>query len=104
MHTDKTDSEFGAIRNRVLAQIGHCLRRGCVICIEHAPALAPRSTLWEVWGRPCCYDGNVQGIYDEIDLCRTTHGDHHIRLNIEDHKCFSRFSLMVHNPPAAAVA
>ena len=86
---------------RVLSQIGHCLRRGCVICIEHAPAVAPRFTPWQVWGRPSCYNGDVDGIYTEIDRCRTTHADHHIRLNIEDYSCYSRFSFVVHSPAAA---
>ena len=86
---------------RILVQIGHCLRRGCVICIEHAPAIAPRVTPWEVWGRRYCYNGDVQGIYTEIDRCRTTHADHHIRLNIEDYSCDSRFSFVVHSPAAA---
>lgn len=100
MQTKERNTESQTIRNRVLGQIGHCLRRGCVICIEHAPALAPRFTAWETWGRPSCYDGNVDGIYSEIDRCRTSHGDHHIRLNIEDHSCYSRFSYVVHSPAA----
>jgi len=87
--------------DRILGQIGHCLRRGCVICIEHTPTIAPRFTPWEVWGRPSCYNGDVQGIYQELDRCRTTHVDHHIRLNIEDHYCYSRFSFVVHSPAAA---
>jgi len=86
---------------RMLGQIGGCLRRGCVICIEHVPVMAPRFTPWEVWGRPSCYNGDVQGIYTEIDRCRTTHADHHIRLNIEDHSCYSRFLFVVHSPAAA---
>jgi ribulose-bisphosphate carboxylase small chain len=54
-----------------------------------------------VWGRRYCYNGDVQGIYTEIDRCRTTHADHHIRLNIEDYSCYSRFSFVVHSPAAA---
>ncbi|HYQ70757.1 MAG TPA: ribulose bisphosphate carboxylase small subunit, partial [Gammaproteobacteria bacterium] len=60
----------------------------------------PRFTPWEVWGLRYCYNGDVQGIYDEIDRCRTTHSDHHIRLNIEDYSSYSRFSLVVHSPAA----
>jgi ribulose-bisphosphate carboxylase small chain len=63
--------------------------------------MAPRFTPWEEWGRRYCYNGDEQGIYTEIDRCRTTHVDHHIRLSIEDYSCYSRFSFMVHSPAAA---
>jgi ribulose-bisphosphate carboxylase small chain len=54
-----------------------------------------------VWGQRYCYSGDVHGIYNEIDRCRTTHTDHHIRLNIEDYSFRSRFSFVVHSPAAA---
>jgi ribulose-bisphosphate carboxylase small chain len=101
MQSDKRTASPPGPAKRVLGQIGHCLRRGCVICIEHAPTIAPRFTPWEVWGRPSCYNGDVEGIYTEIDRCRTMHADHLIRLNIEDHNCYSRFSLVVHSPAMA---
>jgi ribulose-bisphosphate carboxylase small chain len=99
MRSDERNAERTPAQ-RAPGQIGQCLRRGCVICIEHTPTIAPRFTPWELWGRPCCYDGNEQGIYTEIDRCRTVHADHHIRLNIEDYSCSSRFSLVVHSPSA----
>lgn len=101
MQSDKRNATTQSPAKRVLGQIGHCLRRGCVICIEHAPTIAPRFTPWEVWGRPSCYNGDVQAIYAEIDRCRATHADHLIRLNIEDHNCYSRFSFVVHSPAMA---
>jgi ribulose-bisphosphate carboxylase small chain len=101
MRSEERKVETERSAKRVLGNIGHCLRRGCVICIEHAPDMAPRFTSWELWGRPSCYNGDEQGIHTEIDRCRTTHADHHIRLNIEDHSCCSRFSLVVHSPAAA---
>ncbi|MGR8919630.1 MAG: ribulose bisphosphate carboxylase small subunit [Gammaproteobacteria bacterium] len=100
MQADKQKIGAQSDTDRVLGQIGHCLRRGCVICIEHAPALAPRHTSWELWERPSCYNGDVERIYREFDRCRTTHADHHIRLNIEDHNCYSRFVYVVHSPAA----
>lgn len=101
MQSDERNAAIPSLAKRALGQIGHCLRRGCVICIEHTPAMAPRFTAWQVWGKPCCYDGNEQRIYHEIDRCRETHADHHIRLNIEDYNCYSRFSLVVHSPSTA---
>ena len=98
MQADERKAEAPSPMDRVFGQIGHCLRRGCVICIEHAPTLAPRFTSWELWGRPSCYNGDVKTIYREFDRCRTTHADHHIRLNIEDHSFYSRFSYVVHSP------
>ena len=85
-------------RDRVLRQIGHCLRNGCVICIQHAEQLAPRYTKWEVWGIPRCYGGDPQRLYDDIDRCRQEYAEHHIRLDIEDHSFHSRFSFVVHQP------
>jgi ribulose-bisphosphate carboxylase small chain len=87
---------------RALGLIGHCLRKGCVICIEHTPRMGPRYSPWSIWGKPCCYNGDVQQIYSEIDQCRETHVDHHIRLSIEDYSFHSRFSFVVHSPPAPA--
>lgn len=102
MHSEEHDAGTRSPARRLPGKIEHCLRSGCVICIEHAPTIAHRFTPWEVWGRPYCYSGDVQGIYSEIDRCRTTHTDHHIRLNIEDYSCYSRFSFVVHSPAAAA--
>jgi ribulose-bisphosphate carboxylase small chain len=101
MLSEERNAEAQSTAKRILAQIGHCLRSGCVICIEHAPSIAPRFTPWEVWGQRYCYSGDVHGIYNEIDRCRTTHTDHHIRLNIEDYSFRSRFSFVVHSPAAA---
>lgn len=91
-----------ANRDRVLSQIGHCLRQGCVICIQHAEQLSPRFTKWEVWGASRCYGGNPQRLYSDLDRCREQHSDHHIRLNIEDYHFHSRFSFMIHSPEALA--
>ncbi len=85
-------------RDRVLWQIGHCLRKGCVICIQHAQQISPRYTKWQVWGIPRCYGGDPQRLYDDLDRCRQAHAGHHIRLEIEDHTFHSRFSFVVHQP------
>lgn len=96
---DIANTNQDAERQRVMHQIGHCLRMGCVICIQHAQQLSPRFTKWEVWGTPACYNGDLQQLYGDIDRCRECHADHHIRLDIEDHSCHSRFSFLVHRPP-----
>lgn len=101
MQANEPNADFHSLADRVLGQIAYCLRQGCVICIEHTPKIGPFWSPWEVWGKPCCYNGNIQQIYSEIDRCRETHTDHHIRLNIEDHSCRSRFSFVVHSPAAA---
>ena len=85
-------------RDRVLWQIGHCLRKGCVICIQHAEQMSPRYVKWRVWGLPRCYGGDPQRLYDDIDRCREEHADHHIRLEIKDFSFHSRFSFVVHDP------
>lgn len=86
----------------IVSQIEKCLRQGCVICIQHAPAMAPRFTPWQEWGQPCCYNGDPQQVFSAIESCRAAHFDHHIRLILEDYSCRSRFSFVVHNPVSAA--
>lgn len=90
--------EQAATPERALMQIGQCLRKGCVICIEHTPTMGPRYSPWEVWGKPSCYNGDEQKIHAAIDNCRNQHADHHIRLNIEDFSFRSRFTVTVHDP------
>lgn len=102
MQSSQKNAGTQSLANRVLGKIGQCLRSGCVICIEHTPAMAPRFTPWKVWGKSCCYNGDVNQIYGELDRCRETHADHHIRLNIEDYSCHSRFSFVVHSPAPAS--
>ena len=101
MKPDDHNADSGSLAERVLKQIAYCLRQGCVICIEHTPTIRPRWFPWEIWGKFCCYNGNVQQIYGEIDRCRAAHSDHHIRLNIEDYSFRSRFSFVVYSPAAA---
>lgn len=83
---------------RILEQISQCLHRGCVICIEHALMVGPRYTRWQQWGDACCYNGDQDKLYNDIDSCRQAHADHHIRLSIDDFSSHSRFSVFVHRP------
>jgi ribulose-bisphosphate carboxylase small chain len=98
VESEESYAEHESRADRVLKQVAICLRKGCVIVIEHTPMIMTQWSSWKIWGKPCCYNGNVQQIFNEIDRCRETHENHHIRLNIEDFSCQSRFSLVVHNP------
>lgn len=99
MENESQQAQAGeSMPDRALGQIGKCLRMGCVICIEHTAKMSSRFTPWQVWGQPSCYNGDQQHIHSEIDRCRSQHADHHIRLNIEDYSCHSRFSFAVHRP------
>ncbi len=100
MHTDAQSAKPGFTAHRMPGHIGNCLHPGCVIGIEHTPRMAPRFTPWRLWGQRSCYNGDEGRIYTEIDRCRATHADHHIRLNIEDFSCHSRFSFVVYSPAA----
>lgn len=102
MQAEHQNSGTHSLATRLLGQIAHCLRQGCVICIEHSPVMGPRFTPWSTWGERCCFNGDIEEVYSEIDQCRSTHTDHHIRLNIEDYSFHSRFSVMVHSPAACA--
>ena len=85
----------------ILSKIEKCLRQGCVIRIEHTPAMAPRFTPWQDWCQSCVYDGDPQKVFSAIEHCREAHCDHHIRLMMEDYSCHSRFTFVVHSPVAA---
>ena len=87
-------SPFG----RMLEQIAHCLRLGCVIRIEHTPIMSPRFSPWEIWGTPACYNGDMQQLQDELEQCCVQHAQHFVRLNIEDYSCHSRFSFVIQEP------
>lgn len=102
MQFDQQNAGAQTLKDRVFDQLKHCLRQGCVICIEHTPLMAPRFTPWKLWVQPACYSGDVNGICTEIERCRTAYTDHHIRLNVEDYSCYSRFTFVVHSPAMAA--
>ncbi|MEJ2576605.1 MAG: ribulose bisphosphate carboxylase small subunit [Gammaproteobacteria bacterium] len=102
--TTSTDTTQPSAERRMYVQLGECLRKGCVVCIEHAPAVRPRYTRWEAWARPDCYDGDLNGLYSEIERCRQCHADHFIRLQVEDLGWHSRLSLVVHRPTTGALA
>jgi ribulose-bisphosphate carboxylase small chain len=92
-----------AATQHILSKIEKCLRQGCVIRIQHTPAMAPRFTRWQEWEQACCYNGDTNQVFDAIERCREAHWDHHVRLVMEDYSCHSRFAFVVHNPvPAAA--
>ncbi|MGD8589714.1 MAG: ribulose bisphosphate carboxylase small subunit [Chromatiales bacterium] len=89
---------------RILSQIEQCLRQGCVIRIEHTPAMSPRFTPWQDCGQSCCYNGDPEQVFLAIEQCREAHFDHHIRLVLEDFSCHSRFSFVVNSPVLASAA
>jgi len=75
-----------------------CIRKGCFVCIEHTPAMRMGYTRWELWGQPSCYNGDRVTLDREIEICKQSHADHFIRLNIEDVGFRSRMSVFVHRP------
>jgi ribulose-bisphosphate carboxylase small chain len=82
----------------LVKNLGHCLRKGCVLCIEHAEQPRPRYTRWEMWGAPLCYVDSLQPVADEIKACREAHADHDIRLQVEGNMGQVRMVFMVHRP------
>jgi len=85
-------------------KLGECIRKGCFVCIEHAPAVRPGYTRWQLWGQPSCYNGDAIALDREIETCKTVHPDHYIRMSVEDFGFHSRMSLFVHRPDVAAAA
>ncbi|MBF0255628.1 MAG: ribulose bisphosphate carboxylase small subunit [Gammaproteobacteria bacterium] len=86
------------IAPQLVQQISHCLHSGCVISIQHSPIMAPRFTPWQLWGAPSYYSGNIGRVLDELENCHRQRPQDHIRLDIEDFNCHSRFSLVVYSP------
>ncbi|WP_200255287.1 ribulose bisphosphate carboxylase small subunit [Thiococcus pfennigii] len=84
-------------------QLGECIRKGCFVCIEHTAAMRLGCTHWEQWGDIRRYDGDVRALDREIETCKESHGDHHIRLNVEDLGFHSRMTLFVYNPSRPAL-
>jgi ribulose-bisphosphate carboxylase small chain len=103
MQEPKRYSQAGmdTARKGIYDQIEKCLRKGCVIRIQHTPSMAPRFTPWQEWCQSCFYDGDPQKVFNAIEQCRWAHYNHHIRLMMEDYSCHSSFTFVVHNPVAA---
>ncbi|WP_246237595.1 ribulose bisphosphate carboxylase small subunit [Caldichromatium japonicum] len=89
--------------SRMLAQLEHCLHRGCVLAIEHTARIEPRTAQWELWGTSSLYAGDLQAVHIEIDRCRQAHCNHHIRLCVEDWHWRSRLSVIVYRPHSTAL-
>ena len=83
---------------KVLDKIEHCLHKGCVVRIEHAPRTAPRFTPWLVWGTPGMYNGDLDQVLAEIGNCHRNNPRHYVRITIEDYSFKSRFSFVIHSP------
>jgi ribulose bisphosphate carboxylase small subunit len=81
-------------------QLAHCLRQGCVLCIEHAAQAQPRYTRWETWGSPRCFGGSLDELLADIAACRRSLRDRHIRLKIEDPFGRSRMVFALQRPVA----
>jgi ribulose bisphosphate carboxylase small subunit len=82
----------------VLTKIEHCLHKGCVVRIEHAPKTTPRFTPWLVWETPGMYNGDINQVLNELDNCHKNNPRHFVRITIEDYNFNSRFSFVVHSP------
>jgi len=88
-----------AVNNEILAKISNCLKKGCVVCVEHCPDYSSTYAFWKEWGSPSCYNGDEHVIYNALDECCDTNPEDFVRLNIEDYSTYSKLILMVQSPP-----
>jgi ribulose bisphosphate carboxylase small subunit len=89
------------LSDQALEWINHCVRKNCIIRIEHTQHVAQRTT-WH----PCCdafmHDGNTARVIHQLRECVTHHAEQHIRLTIEDISCGSRIVFPIHTPQQLA--
>ncbi|MBF0265167.1 MAG: ribulose bisphosphate carboxylase small subunit [Gammaproteobacteria bacterium] len=87
-----------AASKETLSTISNCLKKGCVVCIEHCPDYSSNYAFWQKWGSPSCYNGDELFIYNQVDQCCDSNPDDFVRLNIADTSTYSKFILMVQSP------
>ncbi len=98
---DLNQNKDRLLSKQALEWINHCVRKNCIIRIEHTDHVAQRTT-WH----SCCdafmHDGNTARVIHQLRECVNCHADHHIRLTIEDISCGSRIVFPIHSPQQLA--
>ncbi len=89
----------------ITLQIEYGLRRGYAWSIEYTDDPHPRNTYWEMFGMPMFDLRDAAGVLMELNHCRKSFPEHHIRLVAFDSmRGFEtmRLSFIVHRPQVEA--
>jgi ribulose-bisphosphate carboxylase small chain len=70
--------------DQIRAQLEYCLDHGWAISVEHTDDAHPRNVYWDMWGQPMFDLRDAAGVMGELDVCRTRHPQHYIRVNAFD--------------------
>ena len=69
---------------QITRQLEYCLDKGWAVGIEYTDDPHPRNTYWEMHGNPMFDLKDAAGILMEINTCRKTFPDQHIRVTAFD--------------------
>lgn len=69
---------------QMLAKIDYAMRQGWFIVIEHSDDPDPRNSYWQTWGGAMFDPEDPAAILQEIQHCRATLANRHIRVHAHD--------------------
>jgi ribulose-bisphosphate carboxylase small chain len=82
--TAQTLETFGFLpkltAEEIQEQIAYILANGWAPAIEHEDPSRATNVYWTMWKLPFFGETNLQSVLDELEACRRTYPDHHIRL------------------------
>jgi len=82
--TAQTLETFGFLpkftQEEVYDQIEYLIAQGLTPAIEHEHPSGARNHYWTMWKLPMFGEQSLEAVIDEIEACRRSYPDHHIRL------------------------
>jgi ribulose-bisphosphate carboxylase small chain len=82
--TANTLETFGFLpkltQEEVYAQIAYLIGQGWTPAIEHEHPSRAANHYWTMWKLPMFGQQNLETVVEELEACRRTYPDHHIRL------------------------
>jgi ribulose-bisphosphate carboxylase small chain len=82
--TANTLETFGFLpkltQEEIYEQIAYLIGQGWTPAIEHEHPSRATNHYWTMWKLPMFGQQNLDAVVDELEACRRTYPDHHIRL------------------------
>ena len=82
--TANTLETFGFLpkltQDEVYDQIAYLISQGLTPAIEHEHPSGANQHYWTMWKLPMFGATDLNAVIDELDACRRTYPDHHVRL------------------------
>lgn len=70
----------GFTQDEIYAQINYMLAQGLTPSIEHAAPEDTQNHYWPMWKLPFFGETDLANVVGELEACRRTYPDHHVRL------------------------